>query len=444
MIAFIYTISSYRIMCLIQRAAIGEVLGLCFLPLLLVGMYNLFKGDRRKWYQVMIGATGVFQSHMIGTLLSLSVGICLLIIYMPIVFKEKRWGTINKTVIVTLLLNLWYIVPFLDFYSLDLVIHHEAEHVSGFANHVIIPTQLFDMLSDRFGYSNPLTSGITNEMSMTLGIAISTMLIFCTVVFIKYKSKRKGFKLYIYIIGVIMLLSSTSLIPWKKLQEMALINKIASIIQFPWRLLGFFSTIILIVNGMLLKDYYKNWTKKTYVSIFLIVLLFGTLAYLPFGKAATEQPVYLEKIEALDKEALKSTVGMSWEYFINGTDRFDFVGEDYRVSDDLIQIWDYEKDGTNIKVIYASDVLEGYIEVPLLWYPGYEAYDEKGNSLEIQRGHNNVIQVILPQTLGEGVIFICYKGKFIYHVGEVISLVTIIALIGYYARRFHKRLILQN
>ncbi len=48
--ALLYTLSMYRLINLYTRAAIGEVLATLFLPLLLLGMYQLFLGNSRKWW----------------------------------------------------------------------------------------------------------------------------------------------------------------------------------------------------------------------------------------------------------------------------------------------------------------------------------------------------------------------------------------------------------
>ena len=58
------------------RAAVGEVLAAIFLPLLLLGIYQLFYGDSRRWITAVIAFTCLFQSHMIST--ELSLGFCAL------------------------------------------------------------------------------------------------------------------------------------------------------------------------------------------------------------------------------------------------------------------------------------------------------------------------------------------------------------------------------
>ncbi|MDE7273221.1 MAG: hypothetical protein K2N95_09185, partial [Lachnospiraceae bacterium] len=48
--AAFYVLGLYRLTTIYRRAAIGEILGMAFLPLLLWGMYELFAGDEKKWW----------------------------------------------------------------------------------------------------------------------------------------------------------------------------------------------------------------------------------------------------------------------------------------------------------------------------------------------------------------------------------------------------------
>lgn len=69
--AFFYTLSAYRLINLYTRSAVGEVLATVFLPLLMLGMYQLFYGNYKKWLTAVLAFTALFQSHMISTELAL-------------------------------------------------------------------------------------------------------------------------------------------------------------------------------------------------------------------------------------------------------------------------------------------------------------------------------------------------------------------------------------
>ncbi|MDE6675759.1 MAG: hypothetical protein K2K19_13295, partial [Acetatifactor sp.] len=66
----LYTLSTWRIMNLYYRAAIGEALAMVFFPVLLYGLYLLLAGEHRKWWVLALGCSGIFQSHIISTILA--------------------------------------------------------------------------------------------------------------------------------------------------------------------------------------------------------------------------------------------------------------------------------------------------------------------------------------------------------------------------------------
>ena len=62
----LYTVSLYRIVDVWTRAALGEVLAFMFIPFILLGIYYIFFDDERKWYELTIGFSGVFLSHLLS------------------------------------------------------------------------------------------------------------------------------------------------------------------------------------------------------------------------------------------------------------------------------------------------------------------------------------------------------------------------------------------
>lgn len=421
--SFIYTVSSYRVACVIQRSALGEILALCFLPLVVAGIYNLFLGDKKKWYQLVIGASAILQSHMITTLLTLMFAVTMGVIYLPKLLKEKRWLGLVKTVALILLLNLWYIVPFFDFYRLDLKLKHTSDGLSIFFNNAVIPAQLFNLFSDRYGYSHNLDGGIGGEMSMTPGLLAALCILICGIVYFIYKKEKGSYGKRLYIYGLLMLLGSTSLIPWQKLQGIGLVNSLAAMIQFPWRLLGFSSLLVIAASALLLQKAEIKWNMRQKTALMAAVLLTGMLGAVAFGTVATDQPVFLRKAQAVD---LTSTIGMNQEYLLEGTQSELLVGNAYAVSDEAVSVTGYSKNGTTDTVSYQDNSAsnESFIEIPLLWYPGYSAVDSSGERLTLTAGDNNVIRVYLPGRT-EGSFTVRYTGKTIYHAAEALSFLTL-------------------
>ena len=65
----LYTLSSYRAVDVYIRAAIGEVLAFIFIPIVILGVYEIIYNDKKKWYILTIGFTGLFLSHNISAVI---------------------------------------------------------------------------------------------------------------------------------------------------------------------------------------------------------------------------------------------------------------------------------------------------------------------------------------------------------------------------------------
>lgn len=88
--AFFYTLSAYRLINLYTRSAVGEVLATVFLPLLMLGMYQLFYGNYKKWLTAVLAFTALFQSHMISTELALGFAVLFALLCLPRLKDRKR------------------------------------------------------------------------------------------------------------------------------------------------------------------------------------------------------------------------------------------------------------------------------------------------------------------------------------------------------------------
>ena len=73
---------------------------------------------------------------------------------------------------------------------------------------------------------------------------------------------------------------------------------------------------------------------------------------------------------------------------------------------------------------------DGKVEVPLLYYPGYKAVDSNGNKLECLRGTNDVLSIVVPSGYS-GTVKIRYKGLAFWKISDIISLISLLAIIAY-------------
>ena len=80
---------------------------------------------------------------------------------------------------------------------------------------------------------------------------------------------------------------------------------------------------------------------------------------------------------------------------------------------------------------------EGYIDVPLFYYPCYKAKDDKtGESLELTYGENARIRIILPPEY-QGSVLLKVSERKLWRISEVISVLSVCAV--FFIGRAHNR-----
>ena len=66
--AIFYMVAPYKLANVYKRFAIGEFTAMVFIPLVFLGLFNLFEQDKKKHYYIAIGAIGLMLSHTVTTL----------------------------------------------------------------------------------------------------------------------------------------------------------------------------------------------------------------------------------------------------------------------------------------------------------------------------------------------------------------------------------------
>ncbi len=103
-----------------------------FLPVVIAGFYQVLVGDKKKWTWLVLGFTGLMESHVLSTATMAVIFAACCLVFVRELFREKRWLDLLKAAGLTVLLNLWFLVPFLYFYLKE-NLYHEVLDWSGFS-----------------------------------------------------------------------------------------------------------------------------------------------------------------------------------------------------------------------------------------------------------------------------------------------------------------------
>ena len=67
--SILYLLADYRISNVFTRTAVGEMTAMAFMPLFVLGLWEVVLGDKRRWRVLTFGAASVFLCHLISTVL---------------------------------------------------------------------------------------------------------------------------------------------------------------------------------------------------------------------------------------------------------------------------------------------------------------------------------------------------------------------------------------
>lgn len=423
--AVLYACAPYRLCDLYDRSAIGEALAMAFLPLVVYGVYAVIWGKKSEWMILVIGMSGVLQSHVLTVTLT-GIGCVAIGIYnIRKIYKEKRLKYIGFSISCVILLNLWWLVALATFSNFSTNINTMQAQTETRA---IYLTQLLFAYPDATSYMNLVGEAVSYKpLSIGLGIILGCIGLF-------YFKERKDMKPSILRIaigcaalGLFAAYCATIYFPWNILRQIKGISLIVEFIQFPWRMLAFASVFLALSAGV----GYSLISRKNEMAIKLVILLISLSFTLYIVQTFTENWAVLQAGESVDSYLRQN------EYLPSGTEPGQLISENYIVSDDGIKIIFWEKEGTNIKIEVIAEQ-KGFIEVPLLYYPGYTSKNAEGIDLELQQGSNNVVRILIPEEYS-GIINLKYTGIWYWNIANIISAVTLFILIGkWYVAKYLK------
>lgn len=431
--SLLYTLVPYRIMNMYNRGGLGEVLAVIFLPLIIYGFYAVFTYDtndkkyKNLWIPLAVGFTGIIQSHVLTCVMCALFIIPVCIIKIKAVLIRERFFVLAKTVIYTALLNIWFIFPFLtSMEGLAVTESEKAGHIQFLGTELV---RLFNLL-----YPGTTNEDVTSLGHMTLGIG----LVFVIPLFLylalcawireeqKFKDRMKSLR-FLFWLSVCSLYLATIYFPWDFLAELLGKNRVwVANIEFPWRFLELSCVFLVLLLCMELAILKETAMSKWMPCVLILCAALGTVS----GMSEIDGHIYgYAPIHAYDIEALGTTKSNVIEYLIAGTDIETLVPE-HVVCTDNINYSDYLKNRTTIEFTCENtNDADGYMELPLLWYKEYTAYDAAGEKFLLEPGNNNVIRVSIPGGY-YGTVTVEYRHPVSWRIAEMISLLTLAGFVG--------------
>ncbi len=440
----VYSFNIFRLYDIYTRAAVGEYTAMTFMPLVMYGLWKVYKlpaeskEHGRSWITITIGCLGIFLSHMISTEMTALFVILTALILWKKTFDKKNFMVLLKAVVATVLLSLWFLVPFLDYmmsgtYAINAPDRYEPyrlEDKGGF------PVQLFMTDYSVMGTSGGIaTRGVADNMPYTIGLASILILIawflFCAGKKERSKSERKEEYLAV-LLCVLSLWLTMCFFPYTWLVSKIPILKFpVHGLQFSWRFFAISSVLFLwLLCIVMCKKQIDSTKKKLFAGLLALLTIWQGLSFISeFMNEASVYHIY--------QEGGLSSFDVVFGEYIPANDEGEFHVSEYiegyvdELSYDAdavcVEEWHREKGTVTVCVKNLSDGIR-QVEVPLILYKGYRAFTDEGEELQIAPGAFHRISVSIPAGF-MGNIRVGFYEPWYWRICELVSFITLLGIV---------------
>lgn len=441
----IFVLSPYRLSCIYTRAAMGEYTGLVFVPLVFYGLHKIYNDESlednsfvsrfKRTLPLVFGVTGIISCHVLTGVIVAIFAIIIILKNWKKTFTKKVLLDFAFSGLVILLLNLWYIVPFIQIYKSGIRAGN-ADLNGRFRSNGAFIWQLISMFPHS-GFSMSVEEGFflnqNDEMSYACGAALIVLLAYTILRVIGCFPKRKENSVVktadrFCIVAYISLFMTTIYFPWDFIKQSSNICLLVTQnIQFPYRFLGisiFFSSLLAALFVGLCKSKGDDWNKYGNIFAFCIALLVLVSTSYYF----TEMCRNTEWLYLVDGSEGASDGVMGGEYLPEGVHTSLIESfKDPKMNYGEVLSSRKEK-GTTFVEVSNNTQQEATLKVPILYYVGYKARDvQAGTGMDIKAGEDGFLDVAIPAGY-TGEVGIYYSEPIMWRVCELVSLITLLAV----------------
>lgn len=419
LVTLVYMTATYRLTDVYVRASAGEYSIMLFFPLIAYALWNMYSDKNSSIKKNMInglllglGMAGVITSHVLSAEM-ITVGIILLI-----VLTAEKTFTLNTirtyliAVSAAVLLGLYFLIPFADYYKNVPV--RITDIVGGVSSKIqsagVSPAEYFSFFK--------VSSG--DDLLRTPGIILMLTLILAFALWFKGKASYRVKVLTVF--STFMLFMASNLFPWNDLAyKFKLINMLAQV-QFPWRyiMMAIFSLTVLMgtlimENGKDLPTVKVNNLLKICAATSFVMTCFFTSYY----QNNVSPQLYYDSGEV-------GTYSLGFgEYVRSGADVDNLVSG---VQSDNAKAQILYRRGTDTVIYCHAFDKEAVINVPMFNYKGYVVKDDKGHIYPISDGPNHVISFKVPAKF-KGNLHINFQSPWYWTLGLIISVISVLGTV---------------
>ena len=423
---FLYTTCSYRIITIVAKAFVGEILSFIFIPIIILGLYKLIFDDEKKWWIFSLGFIGILNSNLVMTEIMLIISFFIILFNVKTIFKNKnRLIGFVKATILALLVSAAFWMPMLE------QLNRSTFNMNRYID-IYNPVNWLIEFKDLFWG----TIQYKNNLAAAYGLGLIFILILPFRIKIKENNQLIRFCDILLLISLIVLIMMTNVFPWEYLR------KLGGSIQFPSRLEIFVSAAFSIICCCICGYIKKNKIKKI---VLVLIFCWQVVAILLCFNSCID--VIKQHYDIIEDSELYVPTNFDYNvcdgiYLPEGAD-YSFAQkynkDNLKTNNENIE-YTYEKNNLVMKITFKNNYTnETYIEVPMYYYYGYIAKSvDDGTTYNLEKEKNGVIRIDLGEK-EEDTICLYYNTTVIQKISVAITIVTSITLGIYVIRKYIKK-----
>ncbi|MCR4897335.1 MAG: hypothetical protein K5891_11230 [Lachnospiraceae bacterium] len=419
-LSLVYCMSSYRLVDLYTRAAVGEYSAFCFFPVIALAMWELLYEEKvglRQAILLALGVSGVLSVHLLS-LVSVGVGlIVVLLFHIKVVGKKNFLSVIFGAMGIFAALNAYYLVPFAD-YILTVPMKITGMSYSG--------TPFADQgsragVDQIFGVFRSVMPLKITDTQLSPGLVLLLTLVFALLLFVKGMGNRR--MLFLGGVSLFFLFLSSEMFPWEELTDLFPFVRNVDVIQFSWRLMTLPVVFLTLLLGECLSAGFQDKNPKDRISKCIVGgIVFLELFTVPF--LYTDQNNYWAAFRD------------QWDLNLSYVGKGEYLRLGSAVPEEKADPIFYDLEGSVLGfhgtfcLLSVQDAgKEAFVQIPVFNYKGYIAENEvTGERLTIVDGDNNMIRVLIPEGYS-GNVLVMFRELWYWRLAETVSLLSALILV---------------
>lgn len=435
---FLYAACNYRLFNLYWRQAAGEITAQIFLPVVLYGFWALYADDadeaqhRMSWLPLAIGFTGLVQSHLLTTEITALAAVVLVLGCLRRALRRENLLLLGRGAVLTVLLNLGFLVPFLSYMGGDYRIT-DTSAVNNLTKTAVNWTMLLDFWSPTNMNTLRLGAGAVAGVGLYLALRAAGV------------RRRKADQLCLpCLIGAVVCIYLCSSFDWSNLART--IGQTAAhyllAVQFPFRYLVLAAPCLAFVGAAAVwlagQKGGVRWRAAAAAGLLLVALV----------PACLDVGQYLRGDYGRDRagearELDSGKVSSALEYLPTVFDPEASDSTALVVSEGASAAVQSRRGMVMTLTAQNPTGADASVALPLLYYPGYRLIESDGGLASVAMGADGKVTVILAAGF-DGGLTVGFRAPASWRAAEAVSAVTLLALAGWGVRRWRRRRGLQT